>query len=81
MSSHAATNSRTWFITGCSTGFGRAVAEAALQAGDQVVLTARDVSKVEALASVVPDQALALPLDVTQPDQIEAALEAAVARF
>jgi NADP-dependent 3-hydroxy acid dehydrogenase YdfG len=81
MSSLPATDPRTWFITGCSTGFGRAVAEAALQAGDQVVLTARDVSKIEALASVVPDQALALPLDVTRTDQVEAAIEAAVARF
>ncbi|MEY3545679.1 MAG: short chain dehydrogenase, partial [Verrucomicrobiota bacterium] len=42
MSSSASAGARTWFITGCSSGFGRAIAEAALQAGDRVVLTARD---------------------------------------
>lgn len=72
---------RTWFITGCSSGFGRAIAEAALQAGDRVVLTAREVSRIEPLASVAPDQALALPLDVTREDQIHTALDAAVDRF
>ncbi|MEN9600782.1 MAG: hypothetical protein RIS56_388, partial [Verrucomicrobiota bacterium] len=65
MSSSASAGPRTWFITGCSSGFGRAIAEAALQAGDRVVLTARDVSSIESLAAVVPEQALALALDVT----------------
>ena len=81
MSSTASASHRTWFITGCSSGFGRAIAEAALQAGDRVVLTARDVSTIEPLAAVVPEQALALALDVTQEDQIHAALDAAVERF
>ena len=81
MSSSASAGPRTWFITGCSSGFGRAIAEAALQAGDRVVLTARDVSSIESLAAVVPEQALALALDVTNEDQIHAALDAAVERF
>jgi NAD(P)-dependent dehydrogenase (short-subunit alcohol dehydrogenase family) len=33
---------KTWLITGCSTGFGRLLAQAALDRGDQVVATARD---------------------------------------
>jgi NAD(P)-dependent dehydrogenase (short-subunit alcohol dehydrogenase family) len=81
MSTPASPGPRTWFITGCSSGFGRAIAEAALQAGDRVVLTARDVSRIEALATVAPEQALAVALDVTKEDQIQAALEAAIARF
>ena len=81
MSSTASAGPRTWFITGCSSGFGRAIAEAALQAGDRVVLTARDISAVEPLAALAPEQALALALDVTHEDQIHAALDAAVERF
>ena len=81
MSTPAPSGPRTWFITGCSSGFGRAIAEAALQAGDRVVLTARDISRIESLAAVAPEQALAVALDVTKEDQIQAALEAAIARF
>ncbi|MFM8877650.1 MAG: SDR family NAD(P)-dependent oxidoreductase, partial [Verrucomicrobiota bacterium] len=81
MSSPVPSPLRTWFITGCSSGFGRAIAEAALQAGDRVVLTARDVSRIEAIAAVAPEQALALPLDVTKEDQIPAAIEASISRF
>jgi NADP-dependent 3-hydroxy acid dehydrogenase YdfG len=46
-----------------------------------VVLTARDVSSIDSLAAVVPEQALALALDITNEDQIHAALDAAVERF
>jgi len=46
-----------------------------------VVLTARDVSSIEPLAAVVPEQALALALDITNEDQIHAALDAAIERF
>ncbi|WP_104167289.1 oxidoreductase [Arthrobacter sp. SX1312] len=64
----------TWLITGCSTGLGRALAEAALQRGDNVVATARDASKVEDLTADYPDTALALPLDVTDSGQVQAAV-------
>ena len=46
-----------------------------------MVLTARDISRIESLAAVAPEQALAVALDVTKEDQIQAALEAAIARF
>ncbi len=57
----------TWFITGCSTGLGRALAEAVLQRGYNAVVTARDAANVQDLAEPYPDTALALPLDVTGP--------------
>jgi NAD(P)-dependent dehydrogenase (short-subunit alcohol dehydrogenase family) len=54
-----------WFITGCSTGLGREVAQAALARGNKVVATARNVSKLKGLEA---SGALVLPLDVTSKD-------------
>ncbi|TCC57736.1 SDR family NAD(P)-dependent oxidoreductase [Kribbella pittospori] len=71
----------TWFITGCSTGLGRAFAEAVLGRGYNVVVTARDVAKVQDLADKYPDTALALPLDVANDAQVTAAVGAAEERF
>jgi NAD(P)-dependent dehydrogenase (short-subunit alcohol dehydrogenase family) len=71
----------TWFITGCSTGLGRAFADALLVRGDNVVVTARDVAKVQDLADAYPDTALALPLDVTDDAQVTDAVAAAEKRF
>ncbi|MGY1636919.1 oxidoreductase [Geodermatophilus sp. SYSU D00742] len=72
---------RTWFITGCSTGLGRAFAETALERGHNVVVTARDVAAVQDLADAHPETALALTLDVTSDEQVTAAVAAAEARF
>jgi len=77
----AADKTSIWFITGCSTGFGRAVAEQVLARGWRAVVTARRVESVAPLAASHPDAALALALDVTQPAQIAAAVAAAEARF
>jgi NAD(P)-dependent dehydrogenase (short-subunit alcohol dehydrogenase family) len=71
----------TWFITGCSTGLGRAFAEAVLAAGGSVVVTARDASRVQDIADTAPDRALALALDVTDPAAVTAAVAAAEDRF
>ena len=71
----------TWLITGCSTGLGRAFAEAALARGHDVVVTARDVAKVQDLADAHSDSALALALDVTDDAQVSAAVRAAEERF
>lgn len=71
----------TWLITGCSTGLGRAFAEAAFAHGHDVVVTARDVAKVQDLADAHPDHALALALDVTDDAQVAAAVTAAEERF
>ena len=61
-----------WLITGCSTGFGREIARAALEAGHSVAVTARNVDAVADFVEQFGDRALALPLDVTNRDQITA---------
>ena len=71
----------TWLITGCSTGLGRALAEAAIAAGHNAVVTARDVTKVTDLADAARERGLAVTLDVTKPDQIAAAVQQAHDRF
>ncbi|GII57799.1 short-chain dehydrogenase/reductase [Planotetraspora thailandica] len=71
----------TWLITGCSTGLGRALAEAVLARGDNAVVTARDVSSVQDLAAVHPETALALTLDVTERAQVEKAVRRTEERF
>ncbi|MFK0192891.1 SDR family NAD(P)-dependent oxidoreductase [Kitasatospora sp. NPDC090308] len=81
MSEHVHSTRQVWFITGSSRGLGRALAVAALDAGDLVVATAR---RPEALAEELApygDRVLALPLDVTSPDAARAAVDAALARF
>jgi NAD(P)-dependent dehydrogenase (short-subunit alcohol dehydrogenase family) len=71
----------TWLITGCSTGLGRSLAEAVLDRGDNVIVTARDVTRVADLAKAYPDTALALPLDVTDHGQVADAVRRSEARF
>ncbi|OBB92186.1 oxidoreductase [Mycobacterium sp. 852002-30065_SCH5024008] len=71
----------TWFITGCSTGLGRALAEAVIGAGHNAVVTARDVKKVADLASAAPERVLAVALDVTAPAQVASAVREAHDRF
>jgi NAD(P)-dependent dehydrogenase (short-subunit alcohol dehydrogenase family) len=65
---------RKWFVTGASSGFGRAIAEAALAAGDTVVAAARRPDAVADLVESAPDRVTALQLDVTDPDRIAAAV-------
>jgi NAD(P)-dependent dehydrogenase (short-subunit alcohol dehydrogenase family) len=72
---------QTWLITGCSTGLGRALAEAVLARGDNAVVTARDAAKVQDLEKAYPDTARALALDVTDPTQVTAAVQQAEAHF
>jgi len=71
----------TWLITGCSTGLGRALADAVLARGDNAVVTARDAAKVKDLAESHPETALALGLDVTDRGQVTAAVEQVQDRF
>jgi NAD(P)-dependent dehydrogenase (short-subunit alcohol dehydrogenase family) len=56
---------KTWFITGTSRGFGREWTAAALERGDRVVATARDVDSLKDLVEQYGEAILALPLDVT----------------
>jgi NAD(P)-dependent dehydrogenase (short-subunit alcohol dehydrogenase family) len=72
---------QTWFITGASRGFGRALTEAALAAGDRVVATARRPEVLDDLAELHGDDLLAVPLDVTDSRAPRKAFEAGVDRF
>jgi len=72
---------KTWFITGCSTGFGRELAKLVLDRGHRCVVTARDPAKAEDIAKGREDCALVLQLDVTNPVEIEAATKSALKRF
>jgi NAD(P)-dependent dehydrogenase (short-subunit alcohol dehydrogenase family) len=71
----------TWLITGSSRGFGRALASAALEAGDRVVATARNPAQVADLVEAYQDRALAAALDVTDQAAVRSAFEAALERF
>ncbi|QYD71523.1 SDR family NAD(P)-dependent oxidoreductase [Paraburkholderia edwinii] len=70
-----------WFITGCSTGFGRELARAVLERGWRCVATARNKASLADLADGASDRLLTLDLDVTDPKQIAATVEAALKRF
>ena len=75
------TQSKVWFITGTSSGFGKAIAEEALLRGDRVVATARDPRVLGDLVARAPDRVHAVRLDVTRPAEIESAVASALARF
>ncbi|MYZ07745.1 SDR family NAD(P)-dependent oxidoreductase [Streptomyces sp. SID2999] len=72
---------RRWLVTGCSSGLGRAVVEAAARAGNLVVATARRPAVLEELAARFPDRLTTAALDVCDPAQCAAAVEHAVDRF
>jgi NAD(P)-dependent dehydrogenase (short-subunit alcohol dehydrogenase family) len=72
---------KVWFITGCSTGFGRELAKMVLDRGYRCVVTARDPAKAEDIAKGNEDRALVLELDVTDQIQINAAVSSAVEHF
>lgn len=70
-----------WFITGCSTGFGRQLALHTLKLGYPTVVTARNTRQVEDIVAGYADQALVLELDVTDSLQVDAAVAAAEHHF
>ncbi len=69
---------KVWFITGCSTGFGRELAQIAAQQGDQVVGTLRRDDQIEAFNQLVPEHTMGVKLNVTKPDQIAAGVQQAL---
>ncbi|MGW2339744.1 oxidoreductase [Streptomyces sp. NPDC001661] len=71
---------RVWLITGASSGFGRAITEAAVAAGDVVVAAARRTAPLDDLVAAHPDQVEALALDVTAIDDVRAAVDGVAAR-
>lgn len=71
---------RVWLITGASSGFGRAITEAAVAADDTVVATARNAAVLAGLAAAHPGQVEPLALDVTDVAAIEATVSDVIAR-
>src|SRR5882762_9536812 len=72
---------KTWFITGTSRGFGREWTIAALERGDRVAATARDIASLGDLVEKYGDAILALPLDVTDRSAAFAAVATAHEHF
>ncbi|KAJ3820068.1 hypothetical protein F5880DRAFT_1509651 [Lentinula raphanica] len=72
---------RVWFITGTSSGLGKALTDLLLANGERVVATCRNPAAHANLAAQYPDQILDYKLDVTKEDEIKAALAAGVERF
>jgi NAD(P)-dependent dehydrogenase (short-subunit alcohol dehydrogenase family) len=72
---------KNWFITGTSRGFGREWATAALERGDRVAATARDVSSLDDLVERFGDAVLPIALDVTDRAADFAAVEQAHEKF
>ncbi|WP_069266076.1 oxidoreductase [Paraburkholderia nodosa] len=73
--------SPVWFVTGCSTGFGRELARAVLARGWRCVATARNKASLDDLAPEAGDRLLPVSLDVTDAAQIDAAVAAAQKQF
>jgi NAD(P)-dependent dehydrogenase (short-subunit alcohol dehydrogenase family) len=72
---------RVWFITGASSGFGRALAEAVLKRGDSAVVCARRRAALDLLATPYGKSALAIELDITNADARLRGVDAALDRF
>jgi NAD(P)-dependent dehydrogenase (short-subunit alcohol dehydrogenase family) len=72
---------KTWMITGSSRGFGRRLAEAVLEAGDNLVATARGTGALKDLAETYSDRLRTVALDVTDPAAAKAAVDTAVREF
>ncbi|NOK39273.1 SDR family NAD(P)-dependent oxidoreductase [Corallococcus exercitus] len=73
--------SRVWFVTGSSSGFGRNIVEEVIARGERVVATARDPRTLEDLVARAPDRVLAVRLDVTKPEQVQESIAVALKHF
>jgi NAD(P)-dependent dehydrogenase (short-subunit alcohol dehydrogenase family) len=78
---NASSPSRVWLITGCSSGFGLALALAALARGQQVIATARQPSALDELIVRYPGTCRVLPLDVTDAVQVKTTVAQAADLF
>jgi NADP-dependent 3-hydroxy acid dehydrogenase YdfG len=75
------TNVPVWFITGCSTGFGRELAKLILGRGWKAVITARNTDQIQDIAKGHDNMSLVLPLDVTDKAQVSSAIKKATETF
>src|SRR5579863_8873919 len=77
----ASNDTPVWFITGCSTGFGRELASAVIDKGWRAVVSARNPDSVADLVARAQGRAIAMRLDVTRADEIKRAIDDAHAAF
>lgn len=70
-----------WFITGASSGFGRSLAQHAIEKGYKVVVTARRQKKLDELKALAPEQVLAIQMDVTDRKQVKDGIKKAINTF
>ncbi|MFE6821872.1 oxidoreductase [Streptomyces sp. NPDC057690] len=74
-------NAKVWLVTGASSGFGRAIAQAAVAAGDTVIGTARRIEALDDLVAAHPDRAEAISMDVTDGERVDAVAADVLARY
>ncbi|WP_405573126.1 oxidoreductase [Streptomyces phaeochromogenes] len=74
-------NAKVWLVTGASSGFGRAIADAAVAAGDTVIGTARRTEALDELVAAYPDRVEAISLDVTDGERIDVVAADVLARY
>jgi NAD(P)-dependent dehydrogenase (short-subunit alcohol dehydrogenase family) len=72
---------KVWFITGASSGFGRAFAEHAIEQGYNVVVGARRTDKLQEIVNLAPERVLAVCLDVNDPEKVQGAAQATMKHF
>ena len=72
---------KVWMITGCSSGIGYGIAEAALSAGDYVVMTARKTDSLSKLVSIYPERAVAMQMDVTDTVEMDTVVKETMNHF
>lgn len=74
-------NNKVWFITGCSTGFGRELAKHVLALGYKAVVTSRNTDDIKDIVEKYPDTSIAVKLDVTRQQEIDEAVKKAMDKF
>lgn len=72
---------KVWFITGCSTGFGRELAQQTLALGYKVAVASRNTGDVKDIIAAYPETALAVKLDVTKAEEITSSVNQIVEKF
>jgi NAD(P)-dependent dehydrogenase (short-subunit alcohol dehydrogenase family) len=73
--------SKVWFITGCSTGFGREIAKHVLALGYNAVVSSRNTDDVKDIVAQYPDRSIAVKLDVTKHAEVEASVKSVMEKF
>src|SRR4051812_19503817 len=73
--------SKVWFVTGAGSGIGLEIAKAALAAGNKVVATGRNLSKVKEAFGNASDSLMVLKMDVTNPKEISSGIDSVVKKF